>query len=823
MNERYIRGSTAGRPLPNSKHLVLRFGKALTQDPARLAAERHPLWITLGYFDTLQIYPLPMTGSDDSWIRATCLEDRKISSLLDGNFYFHPVHIVTCEDDKRQQSHERFCSLAAPYLAVTFVQELSVEGPPDIPLDQVIQEALEGPIGAKDVTLACYHTLNLSDIVILWKADTLGAIFRAIQLLYRLPRVGDLHTIPAILFSSLLEESSAPKTRAEQIPLVLTRYLVRNTHSADKYFKAISPHLAEAPFLTTGMEDLSTVAQNVDVNCLLGSLRARLTDQAVQTAFQDAFLESEIHLGTPESGQTKEFRENLRLKEFCQTLQTRFNKVRCKLEKEAGTDTIDGDWLKVAGELYNALLDMSRSTVSDGFCYLILESAELFCRELESLPPPDSDQTMRIHRFLRGWGTLMEQSMRQDGKFSQQPGFSPALCQIPSSLLELYLAFNAQCCRVICYLASDDSKFCFLLVPKLCRRIKVDTVILKSPPCNRLLYVDIPSDLLYEPSLVLPHLCHELSHFCGENWRLRKIRKEKYLHICAGELAYSLNLYQQTVEEFLYDKLIQKEYSNPAYLELLESEAFHRVEEMLQNDSLIEELLKCANKGEDKLSSYEQYIKTIANICDLRNSFQKFESKPKGAFFYGMEEFRVLFQECYADVSMIFTLKLSCRQYLCLNRKEEGLARRAQGKKSDSSLLDEETDYSLTVERWAVVLQAMFPDEALKTLESETDQRVKPFADAIRLCIVYLSNYQELPPKSLELAMYSFHRQESLKYLGQYLSSCKLEMEKSDTPENDDLRDLRTIFASIAQDNDLFSDSCRQLVQKYRGALLKGK
>ena len=48
--------------MPELDNLVLRFGKALTQEPSILENMPEcsaPLWIALGYLDTLQVYPLP--------------------------------------------------------------------------------------------------------------------------------------------------------------------------------------------------------------------------------------------------------------------------------------------------------------------------------------------------------------------------------------------------------------------------------------------------------------------------------------------------------------------------------------------------------------------------------------------------------------------------------------------------------------------------------------------------------------------------------------------------------------------------------------------
>ena len=71
----------------------------------------------------------------------------------------------------------------------------------------------------------------------------------------------------------------------------------------------------------------------------------------------------------------------------------------------------------------------------------MLDAAKLFCSEIKKTTSDDGTaltarQMEDIQRFVRGWGTLMEQATKMDGRFLQMPGFSPALCEIPAKLLE---------------------------------------------------------------------------------------------------------------------------------------------------------------------------------------------------------------------------------------------------------------------------------------------------------------------------------------------------------------------------------------------------
>lgn len=102
------------------EHLVLRFGKALTQEPGVLEMEpgHAPLWIALGYLDTLQIYPLP--SGDGHWLERAYQNNVRETMRNDGRFYLHPIHIsrIPAEDE----SETDFLSVPSPYLFVTMLQ-----------------------------------------------------------------------------------------------------------------------------------------------------------------------------------------------------------------------------------------------------------------------------------------------------------------------------------------------------------------------------------------------------------------------------------------------------------------------------------------------------------------------------------------------------------------------------------------------------------------------------------------------------------------------------------------------------------------------------
>ena len=117
------------------EHIVAHFGKALNlerlgqteetpsgQEGSALKETLLGKWFVLGYFDTLEIY-VPYQREKDSWLSSMFTHNVELSKRLDGNFYYHPLHLF----DMASGEAERFLGRDdvqpnRPYLFVTLVQ-----------------------------------------------------------------------------------------------------------------------------------------------------------------------------------------------------------------------------------------------------------------------------------------------------------------------------------------------------------------------------------------------------------------------------------------------------------------------------------------------------------------------------------------------------------------------------------------------------------------------------------------------------------------------------------------------------------------------------
>lgn len=804
--------------MPELDNLVLRFGKALTQEPSILENMPEcpaPLWIALGYLDTLQVYPLP--HSEEHWLSRAYQSNLEDTIHSDGRFYFHPIHISP--GSAQSGADVDFLKIPSPYLFVTLLQ-----GSPDSHdsenlksqvEDYLIQKLGDQSKAPHPLHFCIYHSITLSDLVVLWKCDSICTILDAVQYLYCAPMVGDSHSIPTILAASIRGEAGAPKIQKEELPLVTNRYVVRSARLAHSFFQKLPDSLSSGQtWFTTGIEDLTRVQEHWTTLDLCNMLRHRLEDADYQKRFQEAFLSCETHLGTPMLAMKDPPSWDVTpLTQYCQHLMKTYQAL---VKDRDWRDELEAPWLKTTGELFNALLDLSRNTVADGFCYLMLDAVSLFCEKLKHWhgKAMSSQGLQGVQRFLRGWESLMDKVLRTDGRFSQQPGFSPSLCDIPSSLLEFYLVFTTYAGQVMQMDSLNQYRFSLLLVPKLCRRIKVETVFDEDPPCDRLLYVDIPFAMLYQPLPVLCHLTHEISHFSGDEWRLRGLRAKQYLAICAQELAAELMIDRSETVERIRRDISTPELEQLEYLDMLEQRTIQCIDKLLSDTSVVTSWMNAEFQNYAP-GLWGDPLQCQLKLQELTNALRHRPQRPQALFFEIMREFKYLFKECYADETAIFTLNLNPLEYLQLIDRETQLFQRSYQKGPS---------YYLNVERWTIVLHVCFSNQLQKVF-AHPPKGLEDFVNDIRQCYHFFYTNEKLTESDYIELTTNYHRLESIQLLTQYLHRCYKQMQSStDKVQLEALKELRLAFRALAMDGlDISAPPCSTLVSRYRGNALQVK
>lgn len=836
-------------------HIVAHFGKALNLE--RLGkVEKAPSeqeywipeetllgkWFVLGYFDTLEIY-IPHQREKDSWLNSMFIHNVELSKHLDGDFYYHPLHLF----DMAPENAEVFLNSKGdtgtkPYLFVTLVQ--SATRPPyrkpaySQELQQTIQKVTRNN---KHVECMFCRSLELSDLVVLMRSDSLFRLTELLHEIYLLPDIGDMSTFAAIDQDYLLHDFTPGKNTGQGKLHVEMKCVVRRTRGIKQYLDFIEEHFGSAYFIT-GVEDLHIQWSCISEDTFLEFLQTIFCNDQINKLFCGTFSECITQIGIPEKSSlansemddcTQDEPEETLLTKTCVNLLAEFQHTRER--RQYAWCSADHAWLKSAHSLYNAMTDMSRNWVLDGFCYLILGSAIRFCQDVEekvSLPSGlrqdnqleriDEKYLSGIQRFVRGWGVLMEQATRTDGRFIQMPGFSPALCEIPARLLEFYLAFTQRCAKMLCMQDDQEGDIALLLVPKICRRMKVESIFDDIRNIDHLLYVDIPLETLYSPTKVLCCLNHELAHFVGEQWRNRDCRSNEIIYVTAYELASSLRMLSPGAVTNWYTHLrgeISPEDGNysktlAVYLKgvsrglLADDERYNCIRE-----AFLDEIQQRWTLSE--LSMWE--IKNVRARERLISNNEEFKKRIDGIIY--------LFRESYADLCMINLLHPRRCSYLALAEEELSWLSRRVGLEK----LEQDSQYTIIVERWAVLLgmeEIWLGDDgeyesvdvwlaAKKSAPSVSMLLNRFLTDISQRLTVWRADDQ--PGNG------DFYRDnEVIRHLWDYLDTCQSAISRTLKHLKADKRNLLSkVLLDMEQGTPGCYQECEQMIQEYRESLQK--
>lgn len=823
---------------------VILLGKALTLSKRHFQRQKSdcdPPLLSLGFFDSLQIIPL----TEVDWLQGLWKESIKLSGDTVSESYYHPLYVVAPPYEKVPDS---FWEIRTQFLFVTLVH-FSVES--DLTkmeqfsrVSEFIRSITFSPDElAKDsvcseVCAACYQSLNLSDMIVIWKSNSLLTLMNRLYQLYKNSDIGDLRTICSFPFPQKFPLIS----EEEKIPYVSFSFGVRNSGAVAEFTQLVRKKCPWWPeqggYFTTGARDLDIVFLNLSTHCFLDVVSLWFHDPEINAYFQKAFYESSTHLGiwndTPQEPSGKlsalegsiwespeenaSFLKDTQLTKTCVKLFDDFQILRkiCRQFKRKET-SIELSWCKAVSSQLNALVDMSRICVLDGFCYLILDGADTFLQlvrpYLEENRKLPADLVARIQRFVRGWGTLLDQAVRVDGQFIQNPGFSPVLYDIPVELLEFYIAFASRCMSLLQSLDPEEKRhhYALFLLPKLCRRTKVQNIFHNPPPSDRLLYVDIPLDILYSPMQVLPQLSHEISHFCGEDFRQRNRRAQLIILACAHLAAWHFRLgNRDTVKQIYRDISAEIPQEGRSYKQDLLANVQDFFVHLPQRYELLQkwqETYLCNidwRSEKEKVKWKHDNTYHIRNICFGRNAV---------LWDIGQDIRRIfkLFEEGYADISMIFLLSLSWEEYISLYEQEF-----CWPEESVFSGNGRNSSYAEFVQRAALVLlatgcpaPASFSGTSLPTDLKPFSQHISSLCDVLREESSALSFAKAYPQMSQNCFPVDL-----LLDIKDYLEECYQKMLTSAVNKKE-TKDIRYVFQEVARKHRVGCDGYYETLMRY--------
>lgn len=612
-------------------------------------------WIVLGHFDAMHTYEL--RRDRETLFEAIRRNNQRISKAQQSNRYFHPLYLILTEKDGCSWSCEN------PYLAIArvhFSKSVDVNN-----TFSALKRRLSTHAKQCECTFTSFHTIELSDMILAISSSKLQSVLEFALSLREFPEVGKVYTYAGVDFTRIEKvegEGEQAKSNSgdtqDTIDLFSMRFSVKQFNQAAPTLRRIQAAIgAEAEYSVTGVDDVVITQNNFCVSNLLTLYREGIISRS------GGFQKDSLWNVTTRVGITMENSEKwgaVEVDESVQVLQKRCE----ELERKCREIRKGQQWETPLSTLIGTIVRMSRTSLLDEFVYIMYEGIDAFLQnESANISPFEldeiEDETGSEAQFVENLGLLMEHVIRVEGQLTHNPELRPVIYDIPVAMLEYTLAFLQQVSAVLQSKDNQAVRISFLLVPRLCARMKALELFQGTAKLPGLVLVTIPVQSMYEPEKIQRELCHEISHFVGESVRKRDLRVERYGYAAAALAAREFfhNDHQSLIDTVWFS--IQNEleqHPEENYMRHLT----HRIklwsQKVLDNTDSYLDLIRralriCAENPED----YPLTLSEKVSILD-KDRVERFSKL--------LEDLHTLFRETYADVCMLFLLPVDLNKYI---------------------------------------------------------------------------------------------------------------------------------------------------------------
>lgn len=789
-------------------------------------------WLMLGHMDWLRV---ERVGSHSDGSAGAHLDQLKAYSQnlsvnqAKASAYAQPLYVLREFPDEQHTCVEAFWNRPSAFMTITRVhstgqsQELfesaitaQLNGTEEdesfgsiLPYDAYIETEPEARLG-KQVIYMYYRSLELSDIILITKSDSVEALLSCIGKLYTLEEAGDIYSYYCISGSEVKRAVDN-----DSIPLISTRFAVRSAsacHDKLKALRELFPNQDGKPssaFFITGMEDINLITCSRSSWNLCDIFRRILSmGENFYLAFNESTTrlgieETSLHFSLPKTGKPSDTPSDAQdLVRACKELRDSFVTL---YEKHP----LESDWVRPLMELLNMLYHMSGNCVLRQVCYILLNGLRGMIHCVQEQFFGESFRVKKdkeIMQMVTGIDRLMEHIIRMEGELVHHPETRPTLFDIPVNLLEFYLMFSDQTIRYFQDREVDRRKcdYQLLLIPNLCEEISIHDHLNDQQSDKRLLFVEIPLGLIYNPFSVVCKLVHEVAHYGGETARKRELRFSHLVNCSAFLLADALGMASSNTVLRMLRCQIDSCYpaERKLYMRDIIDYLFETVNDIGQNDVTVERLWDLY-LNESECPSDKKMAWLSKHITDYRKKRgERLERKLAKVLW----EIESLFKETYADLAMLTLLGLCAEDYIKLLEELE-----------DSGF--DEVSFACKIERAALVLCAI-DEKGFLGLSSCLNH---PLAHNIHTyCRVWQDkdgNIDDLPSQNGGCGYHSF---EIVDIILHYLRECLMIIRQYDNKEKNrvEREQIQENFRMFAREQRFASLEFFRTVESYRPKLV---
>lgn len=599
-------------------------------------------WIALGHFDEIYTYSLDQEGDFFSSIRK---DKAQIYAHNDASTYYHPLYLVP-DKDCIHAEHNEFGFIAIVRIHFALSQKLSEQF-------QQLSNALLHDSLLQSMSYQIYYATEFSDMVLDIRSSKFCDLLRTVLTMRKYKQIGKMYTYFGINASCLSMPTFTPEVE-DKIPLFSMRFSGSDLSIVIQQMKIVQAQLMRNPeYAVNGVDDVLLFYKDLPTASVVSLYRNWIFGEGNKKIRQS---ESTTRLGIQISiEQDFTVPEKTDLAPLCRQLLPLRDKIVSRLRETDGM--LDDSWFHAVSEISNSLVRMSKSPVMDEVVYLLAPEMEAFLENIlfqldnHCMTPSD---ILAYYDYVERCTYLLEQLMRIEGQLSQQPEIRPPIYDIPVFMLEYTVAFLN---KVSTLLRMTDSRLnkhhLFLLVPRPCDQISAVELFPATQELPGLVQLQIPAKALYTPTDILRALCHEISHYVGEKYRNRELRKKYYARAVA--VALSDAVFQSKRHGLV--KFLEQ-----TFLCSLDKNREPTIQEMREiikadTDAIFASADTLAAFLRDCLSfSPEGTRIAFPNKDMIDRGLQRFAGK--------CDDLDILFREIYADICMLYILNVPTGDYI---------------------------------------------------------------------------------------------------------------------------------------------------------------
>lgn len=703
------------------------------------------------------IIPLKVDQKPQSILSNIDLNNKEIIDHLNGEFVFQSNYIICPIDNSNEAFIADFWNSSLKYLAVSFVF-FNIEDRLSVKEFKAKQEELNEEIKSKIKNLsskthcikfALYQSVNWCDSVILWKTNDIN----------------------------------------------LVKNIIDNLSGKTCCFHRLICSIAETHYNGTKIKPLKSF-QNLSAVSSVSEVYHILNTKNINVSVEQSKYDKQLY-------------------EICHTLYNTFKNM----------DFNNYLWKEPYSELLNILLNTSQSNILNNISFLLIDSASIFSKWTKKCLENDSPESFHnqlavyendILIYFRAWKELIGKTVKAETIFITNTCYQNTTYNFSVRMIEFYNAYLNKISEFLHHVdlspdktPNKDDEFSCLTVPKLCRRIKTRPIIPDDhPPCDSLLYVDLPFSLINDSFVVLTSLLHEISHLLTDKVRFREDRKKAFLRCLSLEICDNLNVEYIDVIQYV-EKELQRHVSNCSisYLDEIGEELKFATQHFFAKDANFYNIADIFSKlhcqTDDEIYCLRKEL--IEDLDVYRKQYQTIsEFDPK----FIVDDLKFLFCECYADAVMVYTLDLSVEEYVKMFSSEARYFR--EDKKSSVG------NEALLLQRILIVANAYQKafGHSLKINDTSVDYPF--FQEFIQFKKEYDNDSDDLS-ENLYLLTKS-----TIETISSYVAKCLVNIDKNN--KNLSLKlcnEIRTIFRKVVDEDRLFEKDFDEFIYQNRLSILK--